>query len=465
MSIPVQTASSDEEKLPLTVKDEAQQQPKAISPSMGICTTRYLILVVLNVMLALFVLYVNLASTGPCGDSIAEIKTAVVDHNSEATVEVKTAVLEESSVAAPSTTTSTPPVVDIEDAEKTPVNEPVSSPAPKPPPPKIQVNYVDYILSRKMTNICLVQGSGLCSNIMNIMGQKILFTDKGRGFIVDDTRYNYKWKDGSTGVLRGFFTPQFPVLGEGEWDHVIRPRFHTNIMDVVVGVGMTGLYRDRDQKMEVQWCPGERYRGFFPPVYGTTGEELYNRFVKEACDSFLFNDVAKQEIKAVRDQHNIPDLRQSNSVAFHVRRGDKLIGESALFPGSVYVSKLLEVITATTNPKIDDCFIASDDFAAVAEIIESLEKHRIPCKIHSLTNKEEHGSDFRYQRNGPTDFESTIEFLTEMSLMVDATYFIGTFNSNVGSVASIIRKCHYPEAPHYANSYGVDQDEWYYRLH
>ncbi|CAB9518669.1 expressed unknown protein [Seminavis robusta] len=429
-------------ELPMTIKDTEEGSPqKSPSASAGLCTTRYLLLVFLNVCIAVVVLYVNLVRTGPCGgvEKVKDFDEAGMEEPTAGTAvdNLSSSTFSEEDAAIEATTTTTPP----------------------------QVNYVDYILGNKMTNVCLVQGSGLCSQIMNIMGQKILFGDKGRGFIVDDTHYNYRWKDGKTGVLHGFFTPQFPVLREGEWDSIIRPRFHTPPMGQVVGaVGMTGDYRDREQQMEVQWCPGEGYRGFFPPIYGTEGEEVYNRFAKETCDNFQFNDQAKQEIKAVMDENNIPDIRHTKSVAFHVRRGDKLIGESAAYPGSDYVDKLLEV-AKRDKTRIDDCFITSDDYAAIDEIKQSLKEKKVRCKIHTVTKDTEHGSDFRRERNGPADYESTIEFLTEVSLMSDATYFIGTFNSNVGSVASLMRKCHYPDAPHYSNSYGVDRDVWYYRLH
>lgn len=57
-------------------------------------------------------------------------------------------------------------------------------------------------------------------------------------------------------------------------------------------------------------------------------------------------------------------------------------------------------------------------------------------------------------------------FLTELSHMIDATYLVGTFNSNVNALVGILRACpgtNRDATRHYAQTYGVDGDSWYLR--
>jgi hypothetical protein len=317
-----------------------------------------------------------------------------------------------------------------------------------------------------MTNICILQGSGLGSQLLNMIAQKIYFTDRERIFIVDDTQYGYKWQDNITGVLNGFFTPKFPVLQMGEWDNIIRSQFsEMPSMDTLLQMGSRRVYTDTDQKVEIMWAIAQPYRDEFPKAYGRRSIPLYTRFATEACLHLQFNEHAKLEMKKLLDLHQIPsDLRRkSHSVAFHVRRGDKIGTESKLYPGSTYVDKLVQVLATTSNNKpLDHCFIASDDYAAVEEVTESLKEQNLNCTIHTLTTTLENGSSYNVSTISG-GFTSTLEFVTEMSLMVDATFFIGTFNSNVGALVSLLRKCYYVGTPHYAHSYGVDREDWFFR--
>ena len=66
-------------------------------------------------------------------------------------------------------------------------------------------------------------------------------------------------------------------------------------------------------------------------------------------------------------------------------------------------------------------------------------------------------------KEGRYQADATLVFLMELSMLVEATYFVGTFNSNVGELAAVLRACpgsgHSAQA-HFAQSYGVDQEDW-----
>jgi len=63
--------------------------------------------------------------------------------------------------------------------------------------------------------------------------------------------------------------------------------------------------------------------------------------------------------------------------------------------------------------------------------------------------------------------EDTIEFLTELSIAIDSTYFIGTFNSNIGTLVTLLRSCKASSSNprlsgyyNYFRSYGDDTVKW-----
>ncbi|CAB9509754.1 expressed unknown protein [Seminavis robusta] len=316
--------------------------------------------------------------------------------------------------------------------------------------------YRNIIDSHEMTTLTLVRGSGLCSQLMNVMGQKIYYTEHDRGFIVDDNEYGYSWNE-TVGMIKGFFTPKFPVLAKGEWKEVFQRHFGVPDYAKVFQLGTRRPLQKG--KVEIMSSLFQGYRNAFEQEYGTNGDTLYNRFVQEACSSFQLNPRAKAEIEYLIQRNGIPNLREGTSVAFHVRRGADQKKEHTIYPGKNYVEKLLKV---APNKNIDSCFVSSDDFSAVYEVNAALEHYGVNCTVYHLTRAEASGleNDLAYE-----NFENALEFFADLYLMTDATYFVGTFDSNVATVVSLWRACKYKDAPHYANSYGIDKEDWYYRLH
>ena len=85
-----------------------------------------------------------------------------------------------------------------------------------------------------------------------------------------------------------------------------------------------------------------------------------------------------------------------------------------------------------------------------------------------MTNKLEHGTSYGEQTR-----LGSIAFLSELSVLIDSSYFVGTMNSNVGSFVTLMRSCSaYDEGErlddpkemltsnHYFDSYGTDMDGW-----
>jgi len=339
----------------------------------------------------------------------------------------------------------------------------------------ISIPLIDYhtLLQSEHTMICILANSGFGSNMIQVLAQKIYYSDRGVNFVADDNQYGYKWND-TTGVLNGFFQPRFPVFRHGAYNSIHRD-YGLPPMGQIMELRAFRAAKSQNNKITVQWAINEEFRTNFRRQYENGGGfKLYNRFVTEACNHLQFHPRANRVIQNYIQQYapNIPSgvhaLRRTHSVAFHVRRGDKVyLGESRQFSAQEYVNKLLQLFQNNDNnivkknvTTITDCFVASDDYRAVDEIKKALQDAGIGCQVHYLASRVEQQKGI--EKASYRERESTVQFLAELSLLLDATYFIGTFNSNVGSLASVLRKCHYFGTPHYAHSYGVDRDEWYY---
>ena len=180
------------------------------------------------------------------------------------------------------------------------------------------------------------------------------------------------------------------------------------------------------------------------------------------------NSIGKHlnEIHKLYEERGIPGkwkYEHNDSVAFHVRRSDKVAtGESKKYKADDYVQKMIE---AVGEKNITNCFVASDDYAAVEEIKDALLERNASCNVSTLADTRRRGTSEYHQME--ISYEDTLVFLAEISILINSTYFIGTMNSNIGSFVTLMRSCPaYNKGENLANSttmfrsYGVDQDEW-----
>merc|ERR1712204_120819 len=118
-----------------------------------------------------------------------------------------------------------------------------------------------------------------------------------------------------------------------------------------------------------------------------------------------------------------------------------------LYEGHEYVEKALN---ATNGRPIDTCFVASDDFEAGEELKRALLDKKVGCKFFTLDDSSEHGNE-----RGITSDTETMRFISELYILSQATYFVGTFNSNVGVLVSLLRSCYTTDETHFYQSYSI----------
>jgi hypothetical protein len=342
-------------------------------------------------------------------------------------------------------------------------------------------------------------GGGMCSRLMNMLGFKVYMEmTQNRSMVADEAHFEYRFND-SVGLLTGYFEPDFPVITT-EQDYVqLEQEFADRIAlanhSLLAGVGGTlynhtrfhgALIPDSEDfyrgNKSVSWFPlvdlkhFDLARGSLFKYYGETplktkdtrfesvvaNLEFYKSLTEQACRSLQFNQNTFLKMQQIKYEAGIPEFSQSGylSVAFHARRGDKVSeGETRLFQGDEYVQKLTDVVSAAETV-IKHCFITSDDFRAVKEIEVALRNRNITCSIHTLTKSNEHGTPPGAKKFG---HEEVIRFLTQMSIMIDASIFIGQFNSNIASLITLLRGCDsHRNSTHFFNSYGVGNIDWWY---
>ena len=204
---------------------------------------------------------------------------------------------------------------------------------------------------------------------------------------------------------------------------------------------------------------------------------MFADYTRPAC-AIQFTSETKAAIVEVLNQRNIPlfDVDMNNasetssvnnaaspslSVAFHIRRGDKLIRESRAFSPQEYVDALTAGVSVSDKALIRQCFVATDDYRVVDELEAALRNSSIACPVvHTLATK-----DYDTNRNG----HHALQLFVDLKMLVDATFFVGSISSSIGGIVSLWRGCRpwrrcgatrANKFHHYYRSYYVDSDDW-----
>jgi len=123
----------------------------------------------------------------------------------------------------------------------------------------------------------------------------------------------------------------------------------------------------------------------------------------------------------------------STTIAFHICQGDKLIANSKKYLAYQY----LQIFECQAGVKVvctlKHCFVMTDDPTTIHEFQHVIQNNH--CKWSSTVH-------FISQAHKDIIFpNSTYQLLMEMSILLDATYFVGMFNSNVGLLVSLLHSC------------------------
>ena len=295
----------------------------------------------------------------------------------------------------------------------------------------------------------LVGSHGLGSQILNLFKSKMYLEEKYNRTVIllDETDWLPYRKSDAVGVLTGYFTPQLPILDNPSRDQLLLQQQriqqqlttfyfgdddgassslnNTSAATMTNNINISESQREDDALVWVWWwwlCRSEvkKYYKKLPPTV------LCDRLAREICPHLQFNDYTKQEMQQLKAQHGLHfdavvavnnssfsssksqerttnangGRRRPSSVAFHVRRADKLDKESRLFTGIEYVRQLKRMLVmqepkqqssansnnTATITVLDYCYVSTDDILAVKEVQQALIEHNISCPVHSLVD-------------------------------------------------------------------------------
>jgi hypothetical protein len=331
-------------------------------------------------------------------------------------------------------------------------------------------DYVSILRPKPPAFVFIFHYSGIGSQLLGFFAHAILLKEtQNRTMVADTSTYSNRYNR-TVGLLTGYFTPKFPVIDTAEQqEEFIQPFFspHQNYTQWR-RVGKDERWKGKIWKgknngpITVKQNKSNR-KEIHNMKYNNT--QLYNKLVDMMCPHLQFNPATERRIAELKRSFGVPRDWDPNlpSASFHIRRGDKLKKESKKYGGAVYIHKLKQI---APNVTFEHCFVATDDYNAIKEIRRAAANETISIcrKIHSLTKRNEKGHKPNNDLNEKSDAQ-TIRFIAELQSMITTTYFVGTFNSNVGTLASVLRGCHgrNDDYPHFAHSYGVDRDGWYLR--
>lgn len=274
--------------------------------------------------------------------------------------------------------------------------------------------------------------AGLGSNLMNLFSQTLYLGETyNRTPIAFLGNYGYR-RNATVDLLTGFFSPRFPVLDREEQYALIQ------------------RYSGNEENSTVWLTKAITYRRKIPKIYPRP-EVFYKKMIHSSCPHLRFNDETRREMQKVRQDHGIdfnfgaPNI---TSVAFHVRKTDKE-DEAKLATAAEYVERLLNIFVGMDQiPNIHHCYVATDDVMSIAEVESELIRAGVSCTLHFLQTGV-------LDRNDRTNFANSIVLLTELSIMQEATYFVGTFTSNISDLVAVLRGCTQSDHTNFAHSYDV----------
>jgi hypothetical protein len=302
-----------------------------------------------------------------------------------------------------------------------------------------------YRLHRNM------QGFG--SLTINAMFYGLYFEQAfNRTLVIDESNLKvYNWNK-TTHMYRGYFEAQFPILPDDDDDDDDNSQLAW-IPNAPSTCENLTVWKNVETDCQVLTAMlGAEHLDILMKGRAYFGDALYDSMVEYTCRQL---PRLRPEAQDMVDELFLRQLpTRTFSVAFHVRRTDK-IREDRYYAVSEYIETFLKANPSGAK-EAQHCFVATDDYEVVDEMRLALAQRNIPCQLSTLTTNERTTS-----RRKRDDF---LLFLAQLEMLIQAEYFVGTFSSNVGTTATLLRACPswgrpgYISSQHYFQSFGVDNE-------
>ena len=165
--------------------------------------------------------------------------------------------------------------------------------------------------------------------------------------------------------------------------------------------------------------------------------ELLNAVSNSFKKFYNYNALTQNSISEKKQYINIPD----NYISIHIRRGDKIVtGEMEDIDLNIYADAIRKYSYISNN-----IYIATDDVTVISYISKKLSD--IDIKIYYNKENKLKGFDEKTYnlKSDSVRRDEVLNMLFDMDMMINSSFFIGTFSSNVGCVVAMylgLDKCH-----------------------
>ena len=165
--------------------------------------------------------------------------------------------------------------------------------------------------------------------------------------------------------------------------------------------------------------------------------ELLNAVSNSFKKFYKYNALTQNSISEKKQYINIPD----NYISVHIRRGDKIVtGEMEDINLNIYVDAIRKYSYISNN-----IYIATDDVTVISYISKKLSDTDIKI-YYNKDNKLKGFDEKTYNlKSDSVRRDEVLNMLFDMDMMINSSFFIGTFSSNVGCVVAMylgLDKCH-----------------------
>ncbi|OYP54949.1 hypothetical protein CIK99_12235 [Prevotella sp. P5-92] len=165
--------------------------------------------------------------------------------------------------------------------------------------------------------------------------------------------------------------------------------------------------------------------------------ELLNAVSNSFKKFYNYNALTQNSISEKKQYINIPD----NYISVHIRRGDKIVtGEMEDIDLNIYADTIRKYSYISNN-----IYIATDDVTVISYISKKLSD--IDTNIYYNKENKLKGFDEKTYnlKSDSVRRDEVLNMLFDMDMMINSSFFIGTFSSNVGCVVAMylgLDKCH-----------------------
>ena len=165
--------------------------------------------------------------------------------------------------------------------------------------------------------------------------------------------------------------------------------------------------------------------------------ELLNAVSNSFKKFYNYNALTQNSISEKKQYINIPD----NYISVHIRRGDKIVtGEMEDIDLNIYADAIRKYSYISNN-----IYIATDDVTVISYISKKMSD--IDTNIYYNKENKLKGFDEKTYnlKSDSVRRDEVLNMLFDMDMMINSSFFIGTFSSNVGCVVAMylgLDKCH-----------------------